>query len=528
MWLLRVCVVLLLIINVSWGFKILGICPSPSYSHQQPFQALMKALAARGHRVTVISPIPLKETVENYRDIDVSFTYRKKDCTGLRHVGAFELLRRNMMESNEVCEEQIRSVAVQNLIKSKNESFDAIVIEQLWFQCYYALVKKYNFPVLIGFLSVGNLPYAMDSVGNPDDPILNPDMAFNFSNRMNTIEGIINLLYTAATRFYYRHCHLPRAQQIASKIVSGTCVNEIDKNFSLVILGNNHVFGYPKPLLPNVVEVHSLQIGEKPGTLPEDIQEFLDGSQNGVVYFSLGSNLQTHQLPADSLTALVDALGSLKQRILWKHQGDGTQGNGNGSNGDKFARAINIKFVKWVPQQAVLAHPKVLAYMMQGGLQSLQEAVHYAVPVIAIPFFGDQNFNARKILDSEIGLTLDVDTMTNETIVRVVTEVITNEKYRRNMKRMSDITKDELVKPMDRAVWSVEHVVKFQDSKHFQYHGRDITYLQYYSPFIVLLLLFATSLLLCLTIVRLGKSILRKLLQDLLDKMTKSYNIKTE
>lgn len=99
--------------------------------------------------------------------------------------------------------------------------------------------------------------------------MLNPDMAFPFNNRMNTIETIINLLYTAATRFYYRNWHLPRAQQIASKIVPGTSVNEIDKNFSLVILGNNHVFGYPKPLLPNVVEVHSLQIGEKPDVLPK-------------------------------------------------------------------------------------------------------------------------------------------------------------------------------------------------------------------------------------------------------------------
>ncbi|CAB0034639.1 unnamed protein product, partial [Trichogramma brassicae] len=42
------------------AFNILGICPSTSYSHQQPFQALMKALAQRGHKVTVISPIPLK------------------------------------------------------------------------------------------------------------------------------------------------------------------------------------------------------------------------------------------------------------------------------------------------------------------------------------------------------------------------------------------------------------------------------------------------------------------------------------
>ena len=42
------------------AFNILGICPSTSYSHQQPFQALMKALAQRGHKVTVISPHPLK------------------------------------------------------------------------------------------------------------------------------------------------------------------------------------------------------------------------------------------------------------------------------------------------------------------------------------------------------------------------------------------------------------------------------------------------------------------------------------
>lgn len=44
----------------SRGYNILGICPSASYSHQQPFQALMRALAARGHNVTVASTIPLK------------------------------------------------------------------------------------------------------------------------------------------------------------------------------------------------------------------------------------------------------------------------------------------------------------------------------------------------------------------------------------------------------------------------------------------------------------------------------------
>lgn len=99
--------------------------------------------------------------------------------------------------------------------------------------------------------------------------MLNPDMAFHFTGKMTTLERTINLLYTSATRLYYRYWHLPRAQQIAEKNVPGTSVREIDANFSLVILGNNHVFGYPKPLLPNVVEVHSLQIEDKPADLPE-------------------------------------------------------------------------------------------------------------------------------------------------------------------------------------------------------------------------------------------------------------------
>ncbi|CAL7946372.1 unnamed protein product [Xylocopa violacea] len=459
------------------GFNVLGICPSASYSHQQPFQALMKALAARGHNVTVISTIPSKKPIKNYEDVDLSFSYRKKDCTVLRHVGPFAILRENMRAANELCEEQLFSPAIEQLI-SRNKSFDAVIMEQLWYQCYYALVKHYNSPVLIGFLSVGNLPYVMDSVGNPDDPMLNPDMAYPFTNRMSLNERIWNVVYTTWTRIYYRYWHLPRAQRVANKWTAGVSVQDIDRNFSLVILGNNHVFGYPKPLLPNVIEVHSLQIAERSETLPEDIEEFLDKAEHGAIYFSLGSNLQTHQLPAGPLTALCNALGSLKQRVLWKH------------NGDTGIRAANIKFVNWAPQQAVLAHPKVMAYVMQGGLQSLQEAVHYSVPVVAIPFFGDQLFNARKILDAGIGLTLNIDTITEESIVRTLTDVVDNKTYYNNIKIMSEIVKDELVKPMDRAVWHVEHVIKFSRSKHLRYHGHDISFIDYYGTIAILVIPF--------------------------------------
>ncbi|XP_014228381.1 UDP-glucuronosyltransferase 1-7-like [Trichogramma pretiosum] len=466
------------------AFNILGICPSTSYSHQQPFQALMKALAQRGHKVTVISPIPLKKPMENYTDIDLSFTYQKEDCTKLRHMSAYEILRKSMKQSNKLCEKQLFSDPIAELI-ARNETFDAIVIEQLWFQCYYSLVQHYNYPVLIGFLSVGNLPYAMDSVGNPDDPFLNPDMAYAFAGRMDFKERVWNYLYTTYTRIYYNYFHLPEAQSIAARFSPGVSCFSIDRNFSLVILGNNHVFGYPKPLLPNVIEVHSLQITGNPGKLPKDIQEFLNNATDGAVYFSLGSNLQSRQLPPLALKALSDAFGSLKQRVLWKH------------DGHVSAQADNIKLVEWAPQQAILAHPNVKAYIMQGGLQSMQEAVHYGVPLLALPFFGDQNFNGRKIVDAEIGLILHVDTMTSHSIKVAVEKLIYDPKYSRNIQKMGNILKDEIINPLHKAVWNIEHILKFSPSNHLRYHGHDISNIEYLATycFIFSIVLFGISLL---------------------------------
>jgi len=60
-----VCLLLLYAVCSTKAARILGIFPTPSISHQLPFQALMKALAAKGHQITVISPNPLKVLVFN-------------------------------------------------------------------------------------------------------------------------------------------------------------------------------------------------------------------------------------------------------------------------------------------------------------------------------------------------------------------------------------------------------------------------------------------------------------------------------
>lgn len=52
------------------------------------------------------------------------------------------------------------------------------------------------------------------------------------------------------------------------------------------------------------------------------------------------------------------------------------------------------------------AHPNVKVFITQGGLQSFQEAVHYAVPTIGIPYYWDQSANVAKMVDAKIGVKL--------------------------------------------------------------------------------------------------------------------------
>lgn len=64
------CVAVLLIAGCAVeAANILAVFPLPSPSHVVLGSALLKALARRGHHVTMLSAYPLKEPVENYTDI---------------------------------------------------------------------------------------------------------------------------------------------------------------------------------------------------------------------------------------------------------------------------------------------------------------------------------------------------------------------------------------------------------------------------------------------------------------------------
>ena len=68
---MRLLGVLVALFSAAEAANILAIFPFPGRSQYIVVEPLLKALAARGHNLTVISGYPQKQAVPNFRDIAV-------------------------------------------------------------------------------------------------------------------------------------------------------------------------------------------------------------------------------------------------------------------------------------------------------------------------------------------------------------------------------------------------------------------------------------------------------------------------
>ncbi|XP_011704999.1 PREDICTED: UDP-glucuronosyltransferase 1-5-like [Wasmannia auropunctata] len=77
-----------------------------------------------------------------------------------------------------------------------------------------------------------------------------------------------------------------------------------------------------------------------------------------------------------------------------------------------------------------------------------------------MPFFMDQKPNTQLLVAKGVGIYLNIKTLSTQIILHAVEEIIYNESYARNMKRLSDEFRDRPLPPLDLAIWSIEYVVR--------------------------------------------------------------------
>lgn len=102
--------------------------------------------------------------------------------------------------------------------------------------------------------------------------------------------------------------------------------------------------------------------------------------------------------------------------VIWKWEGDD----------NRFKDISNVYTFKWIPQQDLLAHPNVRLFVNQGGQQSMEEAIDRQVPMLVLPFFADQETNAKKVEYLGIGRKLLQKDMNSKNFEEIILEILNN------------------------------------------------------------------------------------------------------
>ncbi|XP_025834188.1 UDP-glucuronosyltransferase 2B19 isoform X7 [Agrilus planipennis] len=462
----------LVIVSVASGANIFAIFSVPSISHQLAFQPIWRELSLRGHKVTVVTPNPLKDpTLTNLTEIDVSYVYRSAslqfllDNPNLLPDQVMSMAAENYIKP--IIESQLNDSAVRKILKYKNSHFDLVISEMICSPAY-GFAYKFNVP-LVGMMSLPDVSSASLAVGNPLHPVLNPDTVLGYGRILSFWQRIVSTYSQIRYVLRYDYEIMPELDRIARKYFGDDMpyLGDIEKNVSIILTTHNFITSKPKPTVPALIEIGNVHL-KKNVKLPQDLQKELDKATNGVIYFSLGSNVKSANISSQLRNVIISSFAELPYTILWKWETDHLPG-----------KPDNVITRKWLPQEAVLAHPNVKAFITQGGLQSMEEAIYYRKPLIGMPFFADQMKNVRSIAEHGIGVALNTDTLTKEKLKSAILEVVNDKKYKEKISELSDLMWDQPMSGLDTAIWWIEYVIRHKGAKHLRSPLLDLPLYQY-------------------------------------------------
>lgn len=73
-------------------------------------------------------------------------------------------------------------------------------------------------------------------------------------------------------------------------------------------------------------------------------------------------------------------------------------------------------------------HKNCVLFITHGGYLSISEAVHFGVPLVGIPIFGDQPKNLVLVEEAGYGRMLKFRNITKETVEWTLKEVLSNKR----------------------------------------------------------------------------------------------------
>lgn len=463
-------IILLLPTNLLFASaaNILALLTIASPSHHIWNSPLLVALADRGHNVTVVSGQAQSKPVPNLTDIvvqslvaDVASAY---NYTDMSQVTSIEWVRITYEFSVAGCEIVIKSEEFKQLMDYPPDfKFDLVIVESIGCECLFGAIPRFGSPPIISMNALQVPIWTLWQSGTPYFPSHMPYIYSFSTDHMTFAERFYNSLYSVHGNYLYHSQYIPEMNRVARSYFGQDFppIEDYQQRISFVLANFHPSLDYPWAFTPTLIPIAGIQVKE-PTPLPQDIQKYLDEAKHGAIYFSLGSNVRSDTLSPHIKKQILEALSELPQRILWKYESDITD------------LPNNVRVGKWLPQRDILAHPNIKLFITHSGALSTHETIHRGVPMVGMPFLGDQHINARRVENYGAGVKLEFKDLTKATLQKAIRTVLENPSYAKNMKALSERFRDNPVSALDLAVFWTEYALRHKGATHLRTAALDL------------------------------------------------------
>ncbi|XP_078606231.1 UDP-glucuronosyltransferase 2C1-like [Branchiostoma floridae x Branchiostoma japonicum] len=469
----------------SSGEKIL-LVPMPLFSsHWMVEASIGQALVGKGHVVTVVveEDIVAKRraerpdfTFETFQDDGFGSRLRKfqDDMYDIADsVSAYNELGEHSKASEwakEHCEQLLGKDAPGDsdmLWRLKTAQY-RVVISDPFLRCGTIVAANLGIPHIANSADGGTFFDKM-ATGVPLPLAYVPSIELGYTDQMTFLQRLENTCFFGLSNIFKSWLYANVYDDLVHTYVSEKeTIQSLTSHTDLWLYHTDTVLGFPRPSMPNMVQVGGLMADRPVGPLSVDIEDFMQSSgDDGIIVVSFGSMVHTMSTERKEMFAAVFA--QLRQKVVWRYVGEKPAGLGN-----------NTKLMSWLPQKDLLAHPKTRAFVNHAGRNGVYEALYHGVPMVCLPLFGDQPGNSARVVARGLGVSLDFRTVTSDQFHQAVLRVLTISSYRETAARLSRLYRDQPQSPMDRAVWWIEHVIKHVGLPHLRARAVELPWYQYY------------------------------------------------
>ncbi|XP_062137522.1 UDP-glucosyltransferase 2 [Drosophila sulfurigaster albostrigata] len=478
-----------LLCSHATGANILAVFPSVWRSHYLFGRRLLQQLVAgpQNHSVTLISPHAVDDAddnsepaLENIREIRIGDPDLKQNWLDMGM--SFEA---EQMHAQSVMERFTRMIyagttnvdlllsdpQVRKLLTS-GEKFDLLIVDLFLSEALLGLAYYYGVPT-VAISPTGANSWLNNMFGNPQSSSLDPSNFLPFTERMNTRQRIANTLMSTFERLTYNFFHLISQQSVYSNhfellVQELPNYRDLSKNLSLALINSHPAMDYPRAYLPNMLEVGGLHLLEPTElTVPNHVRSFIESAPGGVIYMSLGAEVQTAQLPSDKLAILLDVFAHLKEfHFLLKWEAE------------QFVQPLpeNIMISSWWPQQAILAHPQVKVFISSCGQLSVWESIAGNTPILAIPILAEQVVLAKRLQHRGASLTVGYEVIAYDALLHGIRQLTLNSSYAEELAKLKTRLNIENLEASAKALNHIEFILETGGADFLKSHANTLNF----------------------------------------------------